>query len=189
MGRVDWNMKLLAAPAKFPGLFPYGKSGLKFACKGSVLRPQGVSSRMGRVDWNDVCDCIKFCGRSLFPYGKSGLKSRSELIYHSRFWSLPVWEEWIEIICDCVNPLPYGVSSRMGRVDWNLLIIYICCTLFCLFPYGKSGLKWRKQRGTLCGWWVSSRMGRVDWNTQILTNIWKEVVSSRMGRVDWNCYK
>ena len=33
-----------------PGLFPYGKSGLKLSAAGHILRERPVSSRMGRVD-------------------------------------------------------------------------------------------------------------------------------------------
>ena len=56
-------------------LFPYGKSGLKF---GGLLADNAQ--------------------HRLFPYGKSGLKSEAHgRAGHGR-GSLPVWEEWIEIL-------------------------------------------------------------------------------------------
>ena len=76
----------------------------------------------------------------LFPYGKSGLKYCPELLAAGIVMSLPVWEEWIEMLY-----YPTIALSQRG-----------------LFPYGKSGLKFVD--GLVYERWreVSSRMGRVD---------------------------
>ena len=77
-----------------PGLFPYGKSGLK------SLR-QRLAGGLG----------------GLFPYGKSGLKFLYYIIFAAVIPSLPVWEEWIEISANAAAEAANTVSSRMGRVD------------------------------------------------------------------------
>ena len=58
------------------GLFPYGKSGLKLDHPFLEIHARN----------------------SLFPYGKSGLKSFQFFLILHLLRSLPVWEEWIEIV-------------------------------------------------------------------------------------------
>ena len=53
----------------------------------------------------------------LFPYGKSGLKCNRGQEARIYAESLPVWEEWIEIVALAEEISEYDVSSRMGRVD------------------------------------------------------------------------
>ena len=96
MGRVDWNFCPSRREIANRGLFPYGKSGLKYTQTLKTL-----------------------CDISLFPYGKSGLKSPDCFPLVNFCRSLPVWEEWIEITRICCKNWQYFVSSRMGRVDWN----------------------------------------------------------------------
>ena len=100
------------------GLFPYGKSGLKF-----------------------ITAIKRNARKRLFPYGKSGLKWLWNIVLLVKLLSLPVWEEWIEM---CRTKAANGqahVSSRMGRVDWNSCQRFNVCPAPRLFPYGKSGLK------------------------------------------------
>ena len=54
---------------------------------------------------------------SLFPYGKSGLKLERFQAPDFPHVSLPVWEEWIEMIVWLQSAHSLFVSSRMGRVD------------------------------------------------------------------------
>ena len=99
-------------------LFPYGKSGLKSV----IVR-------------------YLFAHAGLFPYGKSGLKLWGRLSANAKKKSLPVWEEWIEIVCP--GQIVAGAGSLPVWEEW----IEISATTgkalitISLFPYGKSGLK------------------------------------------------
>ena len=81
---------------KAPGLFPYGKSGLKWLRRERAkadcrLFPYGKSGlKLHPGASGDI-------RRRLFPYGKSGLKCVPLEIDRTDGASLPVWEEWIEI--------------------------------------------------------------------------------------------
>ena len=105
--------------AAVQGLFPYGKSGLKFAARDTL--EQAVASLPVWEEWIEMAM-------------SSGLGPSSS--------SLPVWEEWIEITRaggrhptqPCL--FPYGKSG----LKWDKIHIYSSSA--CLFPYGKSGLKY-----------------------------------------------
>ena len=78
----------------------------------------------------------------LFPYGKSGLKFGQSAQKSGVKWSLPVWEEWIEILrldeklCVWVRLFPYGKSGLKSNHLSHMIQAHR------LFPYGKSGLKY-----------------------------------------------
>ena len=99
--------------------------------------------------------------------------------------SLPVWEEWIEIEATADNVLkidrlfPYGKSGLKYRAG-----VGVIPARRCLFPYGKSGLKWMNYS--------------LKYENDMSLPVWEEwieiatssrsrkrlCVSSRMGRVD-----
>ena len=164
MGRVDWN-----------------RSGAVDAWP-----PLAVSSRMGRVDWNRPRSLHSSNNSRLFPYGKSGLKYIPPHVSNVYLLSLPVWEEWIEISTSGFSKNLALVSSRMGRVDWNVTKVSTNSLCPSLFPYGKSGLKLLcegSQRGvfqSLPVWEEWIEIFKIASESAHMT------VSSRMGRVDWN---
>ena len=77
------------------GLFPYGKSGLKFTDLLVYL-----DSKLSLPVWEEWIEMAQ--------HGHGGGGSRR---------SLPVWEEWIEMETTVLLSAKTGVSSRMGRVD------------------------------------------------------------------------
>ena len=77
------------------GLFPYGKSGLKYA-RQHVLQDRHRSLPV----WEEWIEIYREGARVLSPME-----------------SLPVWEEWIEIEDHGHRAGQGHVSSRMGRVD------------------------------------------------------------------------
>ena len=144
-------------------LFPYGKSGLKFARTGG---PKNMLTGLFPYGKSGLKSVVR--GRApqtlgLFPYGKSGLKSGRCILPGWPSGSLPVWEEWIEIWM--AAKLRRGMSSlpvweewiEMRVMDFDIIrspslpvweewieISPFQSTLPTrggLFPYGKSGLK------------------------------------------------
>ena len=90
-----------------------------------------------------------------------------EIVLHREAWSdrvrsLPVWEEWIEMTGLSVQYLqsslfPYGKSGLKYHATMQMAVYSAS-----LFPYGKSGLKSFAQPPYKTERSVSSRMGRVD---------------------------
>ena len=102
-------------------------------------------------------------GYRLFPYGKSGLKCGRGHERADNGGSLPVWEEWIEIKAR-LHENEAVLTSLPVWEEW-IEIVALGSALSvgsCLFPYGKSGLKFNGDPVNVRRPEVSSRMGRVD---------------------------
>ena len=58
-----------------------------------------------------------------------------------RLLSLPVWEEWIEMLCQL--PKTAAIASLPVWEEWIEIVCQLVADLMHpgLFPYGKSGLK------------------------------------------------
>ena len=139
----EWiEICLRRRPDKPAGLFPYGKSGLKFFLKsGQDPSTIIVSSRMGRVDWND------------FVFANRDEAQRVSSRMGRVDWNLsPVYLILKRVVSSRMGRVDWNdayphhphsepVSSRMGRVDWNRLTPEYAFIIDRLFPYGKSGLK------------------------------------------------
>ena len=144
MGRVDWNTPFAIL------IIPWSP----------------VSSRMGRVDWNGLRRAMLIACAVSSRMGRVDWNALRQGVDGTLSPSLPVWEEWIEMVvpdgaCGVDQGLfPYGksglklavfwyasdalsVSSRMGRVDWNNEQYGGGTPYASLFPYGKSGLKYK----------------------------------------------
>ena len=118
------------------------------------------------------------------------------------------WDAWIETSSSQKSLANQHVASRMGRVDWNPLMLFRWIFFRCRVSHGTRGLKLfprisykynlrrvshgtrgLKQLGSPYSHIVNrvaSRMGRVDWNVNNQIGKALATVASRMGRVDWN---
>ena len=187
MGRVDWNRHPADQTGRLIRLFPYGKSGLKSLAYKSIrliscLFPYGKSG-LKSLPGNPVNRLYR-----LFPYGKSGLK----------LTSISLKKDWKQVssrmgrvdwnLKSVKRMIRYFVSSRMGRVDWNRIAVDHGGERLLSLPVWEEWIEIGNGRYSRRNFYVSSRMGRVDWNALTMVNIFYLVVSSRMGRVDWNIF-
>ena len=141
---------------------------------------------MGCVDWNAKTVKGEYKKISRTPHGVRGLKykgCRKSVSGHRR---TPHGVRGLKFI-NKMERFPWkSVAPRMGCVDWNFAVIFICICCNSRTPHGVRGLKCdkvpnitvHKQSHPAWGAWIEIYL--------CFIYVLSDFVAPRMGCVDWN---